>query len=289
MGAVLPSPAKKAIKRTRFWPVGGRILTGKIRLLPTFIIIGGQKCGTTSLYNYLGEHPGIVPALEKEVHFFDANFKKGTTWYRAHFPTQVYRLYCRLFRKNIICGEATPYYIFHPRAPRLISEMLPDVKLIALLRNPVDRAYSHYQHMTRRGDEILSFEEAIRKEKERLDGEADKMLEDQNYQSSEHRLHSYLSRGIYADQLRAWENLLPKEQFLVLKSEDLFAEPSFVLQRVLKFLDLPYWEPKAYKPFKRGKYQRMDSTTRDELDRFFRPHNQRLYEYIGMKFNWEGE
>src|SRR5437588_2037479 len=156
-----------------------RTMTNQVRLLPDFLIIGGQRCGTTSLYYYLINYPGISPACTKEVHFFDVNFEKGPGWYRAQFPTVIGKSYAKYARKHsLITGEASPYYLFHPHAPRRISALIPKVKLIALLRNPVDRAFSQHWLEVQSGYETLSFKEAIESEQERLAGEWEKMLED---------------------------------------------------------------------------------------------------------------
>ncbi|MFN8451844.1 MAG: sulfotransferase [Anaerolineae bacterium] len=135
-----------------------RYLTAARRLEPQFAIIGGQKCGTTSLYAYLLQHPRVV-SLFKEVHFFDNNYYKGRRWYRAQFP-----LAGAPSEDALITFDASPYYLFHPAAPQRVAALYPDMKLIALLRNPVDRAYSHYSHNRQSTAEKLSFEDAIRAE-----------------------------------------------------------------------------------------------------------------------------
>ncbi|MEH7381665.1 sulfotransferase domain-containing protein [Bacillus sp. JJ1533] len=249
--------------------------------MPDFLIIGAQKCGTTSLYNYLIKHPNVVPAKKKEVHFFDYQFEKGIAWYRKHFPLVFEN------NPNLITGEASPYYIFHPHAPQRISEMMPRVKIIVMLRNPVDRAYSHFQHEIRLGAETLSFEEAIEKEAARLQGEKEKMMKDENYYSYNHQHYSYLSRGIYVDQLKAWMEKFPKKQFLIVKSEDFFYDPLTVFDRVLHFLNLPVWELNKGKKYNAGHYSKMDDVMRKHLIDYFKPHNQRLYEILGENLDWE--
>jgi hypothetical protein len=264
------------------------ILTGKMRLMPDFIIIGAQRCGTTSLYNYLIEHPNVVPAFRKEVHFFDSHFNKGITWYRSHFPFAIHKHYAKQIRhQDFITGEATPYYIFHPHAPQRVLETVPRVKLIVLFRNPVHRAYSHYHHEVKMGVETLSFEDAIEREKEKLPIEMAKMLEDQNYNSFDHQNYSYLSRGIYVDQLENWTSFFHREQILVLKSENFFNDPATTLEQVIEFLNLPNWKlSNGYKGYNRAHYPEMDTATRERLSDYFEPHNQRLYEYLGVNLGW---
>ncbi len=113
-----------------------RRLTSGSRRLPDFIILGAQRAGTSSLYYYLSQHPQILPAVRKELHFFDDHYRRGLGWYRSQFPTRGAR--------GTITGEATPYYLSHPHAPARIQRLLPQARLIVLLRNPVERAISHY-------------------------------------------------------------------------------------------------------------------------------------------------
>jgi Sulfotransferase domain len=265
------------------------LLTAPLRLLPDFIIIGAQKGGTTSLYHYLAQHPSVAPALKKEVHFFDSNFSKGLRWYRAQFSSSFYRYYAKnVWRRDLITGEASPYYILHPQTPKRVFETVPEAKLIVLLRSPVDRAYSHYQHNVRKRREPLSFEEAIKAEPDRLRGECEKMLADENYVSFNHSKYSYLARGIYLDQLKMWLNFFPREQLLVLKSEDFFANPAVIYRQVLEFLNLPDWELKTYETYFAGCYRTtMAPSTRKYLVDYFAPHNQRLYQYLGMDWGWD--
>ena len=193
------------------------------RLKPSFIIIGAQRAGTTSLYSYLTEHPLIAPAAMKEVHYFDVHFAKGDDWYWQQFSAPG--------KESEITGEASPYYIFHPLAPERIARLLPQVKLITLLRNPVDRALSHHQHETRRGKETLPFAEALAAEEDRLRGEADRIRRELGYRSTAHQWHSYRSRGCYMDQIEQWLPHFPREQFLFLLSERFYADPSAALPR----------------------------------------------------------
>lgn len=263
-----------------------RGITSPVRVLPDFIIIGGKKCGTSSLYDYLVEHPNVAGAFRKEVHFFD-NFASGTLRYRAYFPTSAYKRHVKRSRGlDLLTGEATPYYLFYPPAPARVRKAVPNVKLIALLRDPVDRAYSHYHHEVRNGTETLSFSEAIEREAERLGGEWEKIGRGA-YDSLSHRRYSYLSRGVYVDQVRNWRACFPEEQLLILRSEDLFADTSGVLERTAGFLDLPAMEREDRRRVNKGAYaEAMDKRTRGALVDYFRPYNERLYEYLGRDFGW---
>jgi hypothetical protein len=232
--------------------------------LPDFVIIGAQKGGTSFLYHLLTRHPLVEPAAHKELHFFDNPelFDHGAEWYRRCFP----RLHSKDGQRSIT-GEATPYYLFDPPVAKRMAEIVPKARLIALLRNPIDRAYSHYQMQVKRGTEPRTFEEAI-----------------------EQQHSSYMSRGIYVDQLLRWFEFFGKEQMLVLKSEDFFGRPVETLKAVLTFLDLPEWQPEASELQQRrhsGTYkQKMDPSTRQRLEAYFEPHNQRLYECLDVDFGW---
>lgn len=267
-----------------------RTLTAHWRLMPDFLVIGGQKCGTTSLYQYLVTHPHIISAMKKQMHFFDNHYEKGITWYRAHFPSSLYKQYFKhVHKEDFITGEATPYYIFHPLAARRAAKFLPNAKFVLVIRNPVDRAYSHYHHEIRKGTETLSFEEALAKEPERLAGEKEKMLASDSYYSFNYQRYSYLSRGLYAEQLSEWFNYFPKEQFFVVKSEDMYRNTTDIVKQIFKFLNLPEFpEFKIEKDqyYNVGKYEKMDSKMKEKLVEYFKPHNEKLYKLLDRDFGW---
>ncbi len=266
---------------------GYRILTSVARSKPDFLIIGASKCGTTSLYNYLTSHPQIARARSKEIHYFDTEFQRGSAWYRSNFPLRLPLRISRVAHTRVLTGEASPYYIFHPHALRRISEALPEILMIIILRNPVDRAYSHYNYTVRLGYETLSFEDAIATEEERLKGEVEKMLADENYYSYSHQHHSYLSRGIYANQITTLKRLgFTREQLLILKSEDFFSKPAEGLRTVWQFLDLPDYHGGNVEKFNFGNYGEMKTATRRYLMQFYKLHNQRLSEMLGSDFLW---
>lgn len=265
-----------------------RALSGIIRIYPDFIVIGGQKCGTTALSKYMLEHPAIKPALWKEVNFFDKQFQRGLIWYRANFPTIFHKFFSKfILRENFLCGDSTPYYLFHPLAAKRISETLPKIKLIVLLRDPVVRAYSHYNMEVRLGFENLSFEDALKNENERLRGEKEKMIDDENFNSLEYQTHSYLSRGIYVEQLKNWMKYFSKDQLLILQTEEFEKEPSKIINLVFKFLNLPNYEIKNPKKENVGEYKKMTNDTKKFLIEYFKPYNQELYEFLGRDFHWE--
>jgi len=261
-----------------------RLLTSSLRVLPDFIILGGMRCGTSSLYAYLCEHPQILPPWAKEVHFL--NGKRGAGWYRAHFPTRAAMLWHKLRRGRALTFEASPYYLVHPGGPRRLSKIVPRAKLIVLVRNPVDRAYSHYQFNVRIERERHSFEGAIKREAKRLDGEREQMLADEAYRSPRFRRYSYTTRGMYYDQIMAYERYFSRGQMLVLKSEDLFERTQETYDEVLRFVGLDPWQLQSTAPANMASYERDRPPGYNELRAFFAPHNQRLYEYLGRDLSW---
>lgn len=282
-----------------------------------FLIIGAQKCGTTSLYHYLTQHPQIVSATRKEVHFFDLNYSLGLEWYK----TQLGQGDC----PDCLYGEASPYYIFHPQVPQRVYQLFPQVKLIVLLRNPVDRAISHYYHeFNRLKAENLSLEEAIACEPERLKGELEKLDADPNYYSYNHQHYTYLSRGLYLEQLHRWMKLFPKEQFLILSSEEFWENPDRALTDVFEFLHLHPLKLETYPSYNTGNYSNTSSSQPDrmfkkirslwqhlsslssvnvrdrsqkknalspslqyQLNQYFQEPNQKLFSFLQRDLNWK--
>jgi len=284
----LPGRQYPSILRKEFYIPFWRILTGIFRAEPNFIIIGAAKSGTSSLYTYLTKHPLVHPAYKKEIHYFDLNFSKSLNWYRAHFSYQPF-LKIKPSQKKTPCpitGEATPYYLCHPLAPKRIHDVIPHIKLIVMLRDPVDRAYSHYQHAVRHGLEKLSFEEAIFAEATRLHGETEKLKRDENYHSFSHRHHSYLLRGRYAEQIEMWYQYFSPTQILVVESETFFSAPEHTLKQVVDFLGLPPFKLPEYKVLQKGSYPKMQPSTREYLANYYKPYNIKLFELVGRRFNW---
>ena len=263
---------------------------GPFHVLPDFLIIGAKKSGTTSLYRYLSNHPLILPASTKEIGFFDRYFQKGENWYRMNFPSFFTKLFSKKEKHGIkfLTGEATPTYIYHPHAPKRVLEINPNVKLIVILRNPIDRALSHYKmefeaHKT----ESLSFEEAIEQEENRIENELEKMLKDENYHSENYYTYSYLRSGIYAEQLERWFKYFPREQFLIINADDLYSKPEVIYKKMLDFLKLTKFELKSFENIKKREYSKMKPETRKKLVEFFKPHNERLYKLLGTNFRWD--
>ena len=264
-------PPQKKIRKSPKLPMND------LAVPPDFLIIGVQKGGTTSLYNYLIQHPQVAAANHKEVHFFDLNFDKGIEWYKSQFSNSTEG-------DRLLTGEASPYYIFHPRVAERVYDLFPQIKIILLLRNPIERAISHYYYYVKIGCENLSLEAAIAAEPQRLAGEIEKLIANETYYSYNHQHHAYLSRGIYADQLSNWLKFFPKEQMLILKSEDLYTNPAATFNTTLEFLNLPPHQLENYEKYNAGEYPPIREEMYQQLTAYFQPHNQRLAELLGTNF-----
>jgi hypothetical protein len=266
---------------------GARRLTAEVQgsfaPWPDFLIIGAAKAGTTTLYRYLCQQDGVLEAKRKEVHYFDLNYTRGQRWYRSHFPR-----HSAGHGGRTLTGEASPYYLFHPQVPQRVAAAVPRVRLIAMLRNPVDRAYSHWAHFYREGIERRSFEDALAHEFAVLPAASRWLLRHPDGHSHDHRFSSYCARGRYLEQLRLWEQHFPRDQLLVIISERLFAEPAAELLRVSRFLGLGSPSSDAFPPRNVGHYGELSPGTRERLADYFRQPNQELADYLGSDPGWDG-
>ncbi|MGL5063601.1 MAG: tetratricopeptide repeat protein [Microcoleus sp.] len=239
---------------------------------PHFIIIGSQRCGTTSLYSYLSQHPQILTPIKKEMDFFSWHFHRGIDWYLAHFPQLPES-------RQFITGEASPSYFDCRETPQRLHAQFPQVKLILLLRNPVDRAISHFHRLVELNWESRGFDRAISDEFERLNRNPEYIIGEEP--------GNYLARGRYLEFIKNWLALFPREQLLVLQSEDLYAGAAETVDRVLEFLNLPKYRLSEYQNANPGIYLPASESVRCCLRDYFQPYNQQLEEYLGMKFNWQ--
>jgi hypothetical protein len=245
---------------------------------PQFLIIGTQKGGTTSLQAYLEKHPQVLGCIKKEVYFWSVLFFRGLDWYLAHFPHLSPGA-------NFLTGEATPHYLETAEVPGRISELLPKTKIIILLRNPVDRALSHYHHWLRFKWEKRSFEAAIASELELLSDPANLSHE---ASPAVWDSQKFLWRGLYFQFLQNWLSVFPREQLLILRSEDLYENPQTTYDRVLEFLELPAHQLDEFRRHNPGNYTADRSgSIYSQMRDFFHPHNQKLEELLGWELHWD--
>ena len=266
-----------------------RIITSYLRGLPDFVIIGAQKSGTTSLYDFVIKHPAIAPASKKELHYFSILHKFSEQWYCSNFSTNLSRYYFyKKMNQKLLTGEASPTYFFYPTVPSRMKKILPDIKLIVILRNPIDRAYSHYHHIIRtKRETISSFEKAIELEEERCTGERERLIKDPNFVPTHYRNHSYLTGGIYADHLENWFKYYSKKQFLILTTEDFRSNSQQTLDQIFDFLGVAPFQVANLRNLNVGNYKKMNKNTRKFLIEYFKPHNKRLAKLLQRSFDWD--
>lgn len=244
------------------------------------MILGAQRSGTTSLFDYLSRHPQVVPSFRKEVHFHDLHHRRGEGWYRANFPLRL-----RL-APDRITGEATPNYLVHPQAPPRVAGLIPAAKLIVVLREPVERAHSAWRLRRMEGREARSFEEAIRAEMAEPPPEIGEYHDDRRGVGDVIRF-MYLAKSRYAEQIEHWLAHVPRHQLLVLQSESLFAQPHENLPRLWEFLDLEAAAAAdAFPVVNQASPAPIDPDLRRHLTEYFEPHNRRLEALLGTAFDW---
>lgn len=258
-----------------------RYPTRKWRGEPDYLIIGAEKAGTTSVQNYILQHPDVVAPQRKEIQYFSRYFYKSWDWYRAHFP-----LRSRL--EGRITGEASPYYIYHPLAAERIHGMLPRVKIIALVREPLGRSVSQYYHEVSKRREKLSLPDAFAAEEQRIEGELERMRSPL-YLPFNHEHYSYIRKSVYVDQLRPYFRVFPREQILVIQSERLFRDTPAVVRELYGFLGIDAdFRPENLAPanVSRRKKSPLPPELEERLRGFFAAKNEELYELLGTRYDW---
>ncbi|GGS83134.1 deacetylase sulfotransferase [Planobispora rosea] len=271
--------------------------TAHFRPDPDFLLIGAKRGGSTSFYYALLEHPRIVPLFPaagflpkanhtKGVHFFDSHYGRGMRWYRSHLPSRYSR--ARASRRAggpVLTGEGSPYYLHHPLAAERAARHVPDARILLILRDPIERTFSHYRERVRSGAEDLSFEDALAAEKERTAGEEERLLADPSATSYAHEQQSYVAQSEYARCLRRWLEHFPPSQVHVLTSEEFYRDPQRACDEAVAFLGLPpavlHSASRVWNPAPRAD---LDEDVRRRLAEHFAPHNADLERLLGRGF-----
>jgi len=260
--------------------------TARIRTVANCAIVGAQKSGSSSLYYYLQQHPQVKPTFGKEIHYFTGSivenmdtYAKGRVWYQAHFP------FSKTLKEDDICVDATPLYLFNPLAAGRIHQCNPNFKIIILLRDPVERAISHYYHSKKMGQENLPIETALIKESERLKN----AIANKNYKDPAYRTHSYQARGLYWQQIQQYLQHFNKEQLLIINSDDFFNETSQTLKNVFEFLaiDENYNIHDLTAKNTGDKQSNVSAEVYQQLSEYYRIPNQALFKGINQTFDWQ--
>ena len=270
------------------WP---QRVTASQRVLPNLILLGAQRAGTTSLYAHMGMHPGICLSRTKEVHYFDNYQDQGLDWYRSNFPTKSWvERRSRNLGYDIAIGEGSPYYLFHPTVPERVHEVLPDTRLVVLLRDPIERALSHFRHERRNGSETVSdFETAWELETERLSGAEERLSSGDTVYDEAHNRFSYTARGDYAPQLERWLAKFDHSQLHIIRSEDLFEKPREVMSDFFDFLELPQVDLGDFPVLNATTVQASDPAEKElrkRLAAHFAPKVAQLEKLLGRSMGW---
>lgn len=278
---------------------GFGLLTADWRPDPDFLIIGAKRGGSTSFYYDLLGHSRICPlfprpdhlpkaAETKGIHYFDQNYERGERWYRAHLPSTFVRArQARSAGGKVLTGEASPYYLFHPAAAERAAALLPQAKIIAILRDPVMRTYSHWKERRRGGFEELAFSDALEAEDARIGAAEQRLRHDPAYHSYAHEQLSYARQSEYAPALERWYAHYPREQILILASEDYYADPQSALGEAQDFLGLPRERLASGQVRNAAAGEDVDPKTAAMLVARFAPYNARLEQLTGRVFPWQ--
>jgi len=259
-------------------------LTSPFRVLPDFFVIGAGRTGTTSLFHYLSQHPSISRSAYDELGYFDVNFHLGLNWYRSLFPSVLTRFFSKQKTKAFLTYDVTPSYVRRPWVAKRIHNVFPNTKLIVVLRNPVDKSYSHYYQSAKYGEK-RTFEQVVKQEINDI-LEWKNKLKDDNYFATKVE-GSILARGFYAEQLPVWFDIFSKQQIMVIQSEKLASDTKEVMNDVFQFLELPKFEIPNTKKVNVSKYEKMNQETRELLINFFRPYNEKLNKLLERNFVWD--
>lgn len=254
----------------------------KQRTLPNFLVVGTQRGGTTSLFAYLLRHELIFgPRRSKGVHYFDTHYRRDALWYRAHFPrrSSIERL-ANLHGVTPAVGEGSPYYMFHPTIAARVAELMPECRIVMVLREPLDRAMSHHNHEVKRGFETLSLVEAFDAESARLAGELVRLTSDPTYVSKEHVHHAYIGRSQYADQIERFSKLFGRDRVLVLDSAMLKSDPESSVRRVTEFLGLPAIAGGDYPLYNQRERDPVSPELRERYGHLFDESNEQLRQLL---------
>ena len=252
-----------------------------IRVLPNVIVIGVVRSGTTSLYHYLAQHPSISKSAYDELGYFDSNYELGLNWYKSLFPTIFEKKKLEQKNRKFITYDVTPFYIYNEKVPIRIKKIIPNSKLILILRNPVDRAYSNYFITNQK----KKFEDVIIEEKEIL-----KTIKEKNGEEYYKFVHtSLLARGFYAEQLKRWYKIFPENQIFIVKSEDFAVKTNKIMNKIFNFLELEDFDIIDDTKKNKIRYEPMKEETRKNLIEYFRPYNEKLYSIINRNLNWEND
>jgi hypothetical protein len=263
-------------------------LTSFSRMMPDIFIGGVQKGGTSSLYYAMVQHPQIIPGKRKEIFYYNItpNYGKGLSYYKQFFGTSLYKTFKTISGgKPVHTIDATTHMLDCKEAPSRILNDVLNAKMIFILRDPSERAFSQYKMSVKKGFEKTSFENALKLEEERIKDGLTHVLADPKHNYAYQRL-AYRSKGLYADHLKYWFNNFPKENIHVINAEEFYKAPSSVYKELCRFLDIDENISVKFEKKNEGKEGTMDPKTKAALQEFYKPHNEELYKLLNKRYDW---
>ena len=284
--SLFSQPQKNAIKRGIAFT---RRIVVRPRMRPDFLVIGAQKSGTSSLLEYLVHHGSYLRPLLKDVYFFDRDYRRGLDWYLSFYPSLAAKKVVESrVGGRVVTGESATHYLLNPWSPARVRETFPDIKLIVLLRDPVQRALSHFYHNRRGGVETAtSALDAFLREEERIGYDARRMQTDATFYSRSFASYSYLARGRYAEQLQRWFKCFPRERILIIESGRFFTDTDAQFRAICRFIGIAERSLGAYPVAGQGKRRGDDENAITFAREYFRPHNSDLYGLLGERYEWQ--
>jgi len=247
---------------------------------PDFFILGGMKCGTTSLFNYLAQHSCIAPPREKELHYYDIHRYRGVTLsqYTGWFPER---------GEAVLSGEGTPFYLSHPRCPEWIHQDFPRARFIIVMRDPVERFWSHYKQYCKYRNFKGLAESLIEKELAVMDSILTSISQDPDYPVDDLKLYSLLLRGRYAEQIERWFQWFSRDRFLFLFTRDLMSQRARVVRQTLEFLELTTTEQLPIDTLHHTQeYDPMPPDLRTFLEQYYAPCDAALATLLNIRLPW---
>ena len=251
-----------------------------VRSDPDFLIIGSQKAATTTLHSYLSKNKNIHSSKIKEIQFFNMNYDRSIKYYKSCFPIK---------NKNKLTFEATPDYIDHPLAPKLCYEMFPNIKLIVTLREPVERAFSHFNFVQgySADERNISFEEGLNLESDRMDMAFEHIFTDRYNSARMFSNYGYLRKGEYVTHLNNWLEYYPIERFHFVDFKDIKSDIHIVIRKICNFLEVPFQKIPQPKHLNKTAYnEKINKETYYNLRNHYRDYNDRLFKLISKDLNW---
>jgi len=289
---VLKATGRGAVRRAA-------MTTSRWRPLPDFLLIGAKRGGSTSLFRYLLDHPQVLPMFPsarrlplaedmKGVHYFDCQWGRGPSWYRSHFASARARSRAEeQLGLGVVTGESSPFYLFQPRAAQRAAATVPQARIVVLLRDPVERTFSHWKEQRRRTMELLGFPEALQAEAGRLAGEKERLMRDDRAVSPAYEHQGYVEQSRYVEGLRRWYDHFDRSQVLVVWSDEFYRSPQPTYDAVCRHLGLapqPVADPRAWNSA--SSESPLPDALRSELAQVFAPLDDELRELVGQPLGW---